>query len=93
MKIEVRSISVRRTPSAGKLVALADVSLEWEDMAITIRSIRIEAIGSVGQSGTKICMPVDREGRAVVILPTELADAVAEVVMAEALDAGILKTR
>jgi hypothetical protein len=92
MKVEVRSLAIRPM-NAGRLVALADVSLCWEEMSFTIRSIRIEAMGSGGAGGTKVSMPVDRDGRAVLVLPPELSDAVAEVVLAAGIEGGILKTR
>lgn len=77
----------------GKLLALANVSPTWEEMVIEIRSIRIEAAGPGGTADTKVSMPVDREGLAVLVLLPELNEAVADVVLAAGLEAGILKSR
>jgi len=93
MKIEVRSLAVKPISGGGRLVGLADVALAWDDMTMEIRSIRIEAVGSNGAGGTKVCMPVDRDGRAVLVLPSELSEAVGEVVLAAAIEAGLLKER
>jgi len=93
MKLVVRSLSVKPAHGSGKLIALADAALTWEDMTLEIRSIRIEKVGLDGSGGTKVCMPVDREGRPVLILPPELAAAVGDVVLAAGIDAGILKER
>jgi hypothetical protein len=62
-------------------------------MTLEIRSIRIEAVGSGGEGGTMVRMPVDRDGRAVLVLPSEVSDAVAEVVLAAGIEAGILRAR
>ena len=87
MKLGVRSLSIKPTPGAGKLLALADASLTWEEMTVEIRSIRIEKVGSAGTIGTKVCMPVDRDGRAVLILPPELATAVGDAVLTAGIEA------
>ena len=93
MLVEVKVIAVRPTQASGKLtglVALADVVIEWGELSMEIRAVRIE---SLGHEGTRVRMPTDREGRAVMVLPDELSAAVAEVVLAGALEMGILKTR
>ena len=88
MKIEVRSLAVRPISGSGRLIGLADVALTWDEMTIEIRAIRIEVFGLNGTGGTKVCMPVDRDGRAVLVLPPELSEAVAEVVLAAAIEVG-----
>ena len=62
-------------------------------MSMEIRAIRIEMVGPQGAGGTKVCMPVDRDGRAVLVLPPELSEAVAEVVLAAGIEFGVSKER
>lgn len=57
---------------------------------MTIRAVRIE---SLGEGGVRVRMPVDREGRALVVFPAEVANAIGDVVLAGGLDGGILKER
>lgn len=97
MNVEVRLLVFRplgisgATGATGKLMALADVAVALDGVDIMmIRSIRLESLGS---AGTQVRMPVNREGRAVLVLPPEVGDAVAEVVYAGGFDAGILAER
>ncbi|MDR3436397.1 hypothetical protein [Telmatospirillum sp.] len=89
MLVEVKVTAIRPM-SVGKLVALADVLVTLGDLEMTIRSVRVESLGDVG---TKVRMPVDRDGRALVVLPEEVASAVGDVVLAGGIEAGILRER
>jgi stage V sporulation protein G len=75
--------------NAGKLLALADVELDFEGVAITINSIRLEREAN----GVSVRMPIDRDGRPLVILPDEVKDGISDIVLEAGLEAGIVKER
>ncbi len=75
--------------NAGRLLALADVELDFDGVAVEVNSVRVER----EPNGTSVRLPVDREGRALIVLPEEVRQAMADVVLAGALDAGIVKDR
>jgi DNA-binding cell septation regulator SpoVG len=75
--------------SAGRLLALADVELDFDGVVVEINSIRIER----EPNGVSVRMPVDRDGRALVVLPDEVKDAISDIILGGALAAGIVKER
>jgi stage V sporulation protein G len=71
---------------AGRLLALADVELDFDGVVVEVNSVRVER----EPNGTSVRLPIDRDGRALIVLPEEVRHAVADVVLAGALDAGIV---
>lgn len=88
MDIRCTLLSIKAV-AAGKLLALADVELDFGGVPVEIKSIRLER----EPNGTSVRLPIDREGRALVVLPEEVRQAMADVVLAGALEAGIVVER
>jgi hypothetical protein len=75
--------------NAGRLLALADVELDFGGVPVVVNSIRIEREAN----GVSVRLPVDRDGRPLIILPAEVKDGVSDIVLDAALEAGIVKER
>ena len=73
---------------AGRLLALADVELDFEGVQIIINSVRIEREANA----VSVRMPIDRDGRALVV-PDEVKAGIADIVLDAALAAGIVRER
>ncbi|OAN44499.1 hypothetical protein [Magnetospirillum moscoviense] len=82
----------RVTPvsNAGKLLALADVSILMDGVEIVIHGVQIRA----DASGTEVTLPKyrapDGTWMTAISLPDELKGPMGDVVMAAAIEAGIL---
>ncbi len=74
---------------SGKLLALADVTIEIAGVEVIIHSIRVEA----DANGTAVRLPVDRQQRPLIILPYEVRLALGDTVLAAGIEAGILRAR
>lgn len=90
MEIQVSLTRIIPNHQPGKLLCLADVTLQWGDLEMEIRSIRVERQGT---QATMVRMPVDREGRALLIFPKEISDAIGDVVLAGGIESGIFRER
>ena len=88
MKIRCTLLSIKGI-AANKLLALADVELDFDGVLVEVNSVRLER----EQNGTSVRLPIDRDGRALIVLPEEVRQAMADVVLAGALDAGIVVER
>lgn len=75
--------------NSGRLLALADVELDFDGVMVEVNSVRLER----EQSGTSVRLPIDRDGRALIVLPEEVRQAMADVILGGALDAGIVVER
>ncbi len=75
--------------NTGRLLALADVELDFDGVLVEVNSVRLER----EPNGTSVRLPIDREGRALIVLPEEVRQAMADVVLAGALNAGIVVER
>ncbi|MDO8608670.1 MAG: hypothetical protein Q7R40_19235 [Phaeospirillum sp.] len=82
----------RVTPvsNAGKLLALADVSILMDGVEIIIHGVQVRADGN----GTEVTLPKyrapDGAWMTAITLPDELKGPMGDVVMAAAIEAGIL---
>lgn len=74
---------------AGRLLALADVELDFGGVVVEVNAVRVER----EPNGTSVRLPVDRDGRALIVLPDEIREAMADVILAGALDSGIVAER
>lgn len=74
---------------AGRLLALADVELNFDGVVIEIMSVRVER----EPNGISVRLPIDRDGRALIVLPEEVRQAMADVVLAGALEVGLVVER
>lgn len=88
MDIRCTLLSIKAA-AVGRLLALADVELDFGGVLVEVNSIRLER----EPNGTSVRLPIDREGRALIVLPEEVRQAMADVVLAGALDAGIVMKR
>jgi hypothetical protein len=68
-------------------LALADVVIEIAGLVIEINSVRIEREAS----GVSVRLPVDRDKRALIVVAGEIRKAMADVVLAAGLEAGLLR--
>ena len=79
--------------NAGKLLALADVTLMLDGVEITIHGVQVRA----DASGTEVTLPRYRsasgEWMTAITLPDELRGAMGDVVMAAGIEAGVLKEK
>ncbi|CUW41786.1 conserved protein of unknown function [Magnetospirillum sp. XM-1] len=85
----------RVTPvaNAGKLLGLADVSILMDGVEVVIHGVQIRA----DSNGTEVTLPKyrapDGAWMAAITLPDELKGPMGDVVMAAAIEEGILKER
>lgn len=77
------------TKNTGRLLALADVELDFDGVVVEVNSVRLER----EPNGTSVRLPIDRDGRALIVLPEAVRQAMADVVLGGALDAGIVVER
>lgn len=87
--IHCKCIAITAVHGGGRLLALADVAVEIDGIAVQINSVRVVA----EPAGTAVRLPVDRQGRPVVVLPDELCGHLGDVVLAAGIERGILKER
>lgn len=73
----------------GRLLALADVVVEIAGVVVEINAVRVIA----EPTGTAVRLPVDRQGRAVAVLPDDVRAALGDTVLAAGIEAGILRER
>lgn len=88
MKVRCTLIALT-AKNAGRLLALADVQLDFDGVVIEVNSVRLER----EPNGTSVRLPIDRDSRALIVLPEEVRQAMADVVLGGALDAGIVVER
>jgi stage V sporulation protein G len=74
---------------AGRLLALADVAVEIAGVAIEINAVRVEQ----ASAGIAVRLPLDRQGRPLVVLPEDVRQALGDTVLAAGIEVGILKER
>ena len=88
--MNVNCTLIALTPkSTGRLLALADVELDFDGVLVTVNSIRVER----ETNGVSVRMPVDRDGRPLIIVPDEVKDGISDIVLDAALEAGVVKER
>lgn len=88
--MNVNCTLIALTPkNAGRLLALADVELDFDGVPVVVNSIRVEREAN----GVSVRLPVDRDGRPLIILPAEVKDGISDIVLDAALEAGIVKER
>ena len=87
IRCECRAITP--VSGCGRLLALADVTIEIDGLEIIINSVRVDA----DANGTAVRLPVDRQNRPLIVLPDEVRDALGDTVLAAGIEAGILKER
>lgn len=75
--------------NAGRLLAHADVELDFDGVPVIINSVRLEREAN----GVSVRLPVDRDGRPLVVLPDAVKDGISDVVLDAALEAGIVRAR
>ena len=71
------------------MLALADVSVEIDGVVIEINSVRLER----ERNGVSVRLPIDRDGRALIVIPDPVRDAIADVVLAAGVEQGIVLER
>ncbi|KIL96880.1 MAG: hypothetical protein HY055_14385 [Magnetospirillum sp.] len=96
MDTTIATITVQRiTPikNAGKLLALADVETVIDGVALVIHGVQVRADGDK----TEIALPRYRapngEWQTAITLPEEVREPMANVVIAGAIEIGLLKQR
>jgi len=79
--------------NTGKLLALADVELVLDGVAMTIHGVQVRANGD----GTEIRLPNYRspggEWMTAITLPDEVREPMGDAVIAAGVEAGVLKVR
>jgi hypothetical protein len=78
-----------KSMSSARLLALADVELDFDGVLVTVNSIRVER----EPDGVSVRLPIDRDGRALITLPDEVKDGISDIVLEAALEVGIVKER
>ncbi|CAA7626707.1 hypothetical protein [Magnetospirillum sp. UT-4] len=71
------------------MLALADVLVDIDGIEIEINSIRLEREAY----RVSVRLPVDRDNRALIVVPDPVRDAIADVVLAAGLEQGIVLER
>jgi stage V sporulation protein G len=89
LPVHCECISISAIPGNKRLLALADVMIDISGGVISINGIRIEREAN----GISVRFPIDRDGRALVSVPDEVREALADVVIAAGLEAGVLAER
>ena len=86
-------INIVATPGAGRLHALADVSLEIGGIEILIHGIQVRATAD----HTEVLLPTYRDHSGAwmtaITLPNEIKDGLADVVLQSGIDLGVLRER
>lgn len=87
--IHCECIAITAVQGGGRLLALADVAVEIAGIEVLINAVRVMA----ESAGTAVRLPVDRQGRPVVVLPEEIRGHLGDIVLAAGIEAGILRER
>jgi stage V sporulation protein G len=87
--IHCQCIAITPVHGAGRLLAVADVVVEIAGVTIEINAVRVEQ----DPAGTAVRLPLDRQGRPLVVLPEEVREALGDTVLAAGIEVGILKER
>jgi len=86
-------LTIAPVSNAKKLLALADVELVLDGVAVAIHGIQVRADGD----GAEVALPryraPDGEWRSAVTLPDEIRGPMGDAVLAAGIEAGILKER
>lgn len=86
-------LAITPVSNAGKLLALADVEVQLDGVAITVHGIQVRADGK----GTEVALPryraSDGSWKNAVSLPDEVRAPMGDAVMEAAIEAGILRPR
>ena len=87
--VHCECITITPVHGAGRLLALADVVVEIGGITVQINAVRVEQ----APAGTAVRLPLDRQGRPLVVLPEEVREALGDTVLAAGIEVGILKER
>ncbi len=87
--IRCECLAITPVHGGGRLLALADVVVEIAGVSVQVNAVRVER----DPSGTAVRLPVDRQGRPLVVLPEEVRTALGDTVLAGGIEAGVLRER
>ena len=85
--VHCECVRIRALEKSGRLLALADVVIEIAGLTVAINSVRVER----EKAGVSVRLPVDRDKRPLIDVADEIRRAMADVVLAAGIEAGILK--
>lgn len=85
--VRCECIRIRAQERSGRILALADVVIEIAGLSVEINSVRVEQ----EPNGVSVRLPVDRDRRALIVVADEIRQAMADVVLAAGIEAGILR--
>lgn len=78
---------IRAPEKHSRILALADVVIEIAGLVVEINSVRVEREAN----GVSVRLPVDHDRRALIVVADEIKKAMADVVLAAGLEAGLLR--